>query len=74
MIVAPENSEKQNPNESSTNKYEKHVDCSYDCKLIYVDDKFSKRFKSYLDEDALYYFVRSMIKESKYCSDVIKKI
>ena len=38
-----------------------------------VDDKFSKPFKSYLDKDAVYNFISSMIKESKYCSDVMKK-
>ena len=38
-----------------------------------VDDKCSKPFKSFLGEDAVYNFVTSMIKESKYCSDVMKK-
>ena len=38
-----------------------------------VDDKFSKPFKSYLDKDAVYNFISSMIEESKYCSDVMKK-
>ena len=58
---------------SHTNKYQKHVACSYDYQLVCVDDKFSKRFKSYLAEDAVYYFIGSMMKESKYCSDVMKK-
>ena len=39
-----------------------------------VDDKFSKRFKSYLGEYAVYNFISSMTKESQYCSDVIKNI
>ena len=38
-----------------------------------VDDKCSKPFKSFLGEDAVYNFVTSMIKESNYCSDVMKK-
>ena len=50
----------------------KHVACSYGYKLVCVDDKFSKPFKSYLGEDTVYNFISSM-KESKYCSDVIKK-
>ena len=37
------------------------------------NDKFRKPFKSHLGEDAVYNFIRSIIKESKYCSDVIKK-
>ena len=47
----------------------KHVACSYDCKLVCIGDKFSKPFKSYLGEDAVYNFINSMIRESKYFSD-----
>ena len=72
-ILLPEDNRKQNLNESYTNKYQKHVACSYGYKLICVDDKFSKPFKSYLHEDAVYNFISSMIKESKYCSNVKKK-
>ena len=38
-----------------------------------VDDKFSEPFKSYLYEDAAYNFINSMVEQSKYFSDVIKK-
>ena len=38
-----------------------------------VYGKFSIPFKSYLDEDALYNFNSSMIEESKYCNNVMKK-
>ena len=38
-----------------------------------IDDKFSEPSESYLGEDAVYNFIRSMIEESKYCSDVMKK-
>ena len=72
-ILVPEDNGKQNPNESCTNKYQKHVACSYGYKLICVNDKFSQPFKSYLGEDAVYPFISSMIKESKYCSDVMRK-
>ena len=41
-ILVPENSSKQNPNESYTNKYQKHVACSYGYKLLFVDYKFSR--------------------------------
>ena len=64
--LAPENNEKQNPEEPYTNKYQKHTDCSYGYKLVCIDDKFSKPFKTYLGEDAVYNFINSMIKESKY--------
>ena len=72
-ILAPEDNEKKNSNESYTNKYQKHVACSYSYKLVCVDDKFSKPSKSYLGEDAVCNFISSMIKESKYCSDIMKK-
>ena len=47
-ILVPKNNEKQNPKESYTNKYQKHVACSYYCKLVGADDKFRKPFKTYL--------------------------
>ena len=73
-ILVPEDNVKQNPNQSYTSKYQKHVTCCYGYKWVCVDDKFSKPFKSYLGEDAVYNFISSMIEESKYCSDVKKKI
>ena len=51
----------------------KNIACSYGYKLLCVDDKFSKPFKSYLGADAVYNFISGMIKESEYCSDVMKK-
>ena len=48
---------------------QKHVAYSYGFELVYVDDKFSKPFRSYLGKDAFYNFVNSMIEESKYYSD-----
>ena len=69
----PENNGKRNPEETYTNKYQKQIACSYGYKLVCVDDKFSKPFKSYLGKDTVYNFINIMIEESKYCSDVIKK-
>ena len=70
-ISVPENNGKQNPEESYTSKYQKHIACSYGYKLVCVDDKFSKPFKTNLGKDVVYNFISSMIEESKYCSDVI---
>ena len=72
-ILVPEDNGQQNPNESYTNKYQKHVACSYGYKLVCVDDKFSKPFKSYLGKDAVYSFISTMIEEGKYSSDLMKK-
>ena len=55
-----------------TNKYQKHIACSYSYKLVCVDDKSSKPFKTYLGKDA-FNFINSMIEESKYCRDAMKK-
>ena len=41
--------------------------------LVFVGDKFSKPFDSYLGEDDFYNFIISMVEESKYCSDVVNK-
>ena len=67
-ILVPEDKGKQNPNETYTNKYQKHVACSYGYKLVCVDDKCSKPFKLYLGEDAFYNSISTRIKESRYCS------
>ena len=45
-ILSPEDNGKQNLNQSYTNKYQKYVACNYGYKLVCVDDKFSKPFKS----------------------------
>ena len=56
-ILLPEDNEKQNPKESYTNKYQKHVAFRYGYRLVCVDGKFSRPFKSYLGEDAVYNFL-----------------
>ena len=73
-ILVPEDKGKQNPYKSYTkNIKQKHVAFRYGYKLVCVDDKFSKPFKSYSGEDTVYNFINSMIEESKYCSEVSKK-
>ena len=51
----------QNLNESYTDKYQKHFGCSYIYKLIRVDEKFSKPFKSFLGKNSVYNFISNMI-------------
>ena len=69
----PQDSGKQNLKEFYTNKHQKHVAYSFGYKLVCIDDKFSKPFKTYLGKDAVYNFINSMIKERKSSSDVMKK-
>ena len=45
-ILVPEDKRKQNPNESYSNKNQKHIACSCGYKLLCVDDEFSNPFKS----------------------------
>ena len=40
-ILVPEDSKMKNSNESYTNKYQRHIACSYGYKLVCVHDKFS---------------------------------
>ena len=74
-ILVPKDNGKQNSEESYTDKYQNHFASSYGYVLLLacVDDKFSKPFKTYLGKDAVYNFINNMIKESKYCSEVMKK-
>ena len=69
----PEDNGKENPDEPYANKYQKHVASSYCYKQVRVDDKFSKLFKSYLNEDGVYSFINCILKKRKYFSDVMKK-
>ena len=72
ILLIPENNRNQNKDESYTNKYQNHVGCSYNYKLICFDGQFSKFLKSYLGKGAVDKFISSMVKESKYCSCVMK--
>ena len=69
----PENDGNQNPKDSYTKKYQKHIICSYGHKLVCVDDKFSKPFKRCLGQNAVDSCINSLIEERKYYSDVMKK-
>ena len=72
-IFVPDDNENQNSKKPDTNKYQKHIAYSFGCKLLCVDDRFTKPFKTYLDKDAVYNFINNIIKESNYCSNVMKK-
>ena len=64
-IPVLEDNGQQNPDESCTNKYQKHVACSFGYKLVCNDDKFRKPFNSYAGKDAVNNFSNSMIEETK---------
>lgn len=55
---------------SYTKKYQDHAACSYDYKLISIDEQCSQLFKSYFGEDSVYKFICDMIEQS-YCPEMI---
>ena len=74
ITLVQEDNGKQNPEESYSNKCQKHVACTYDYKLVCGDVKLSKPFKSYLGEYTVYNSINIMLEEKKkYCSDGMKK-
>ena len=68
IILAPEN-------ESYPYKNQNYVGCRFDHKLVCIDHQFSKPdlFNLDLGQDSVHKFIINMIKESKYCSHVMKK-
>ena len=72
-ILAPEDNEKQTPEECHVKKYQKYLACSYGYKLICVDDKFNKPFKSYLGKDTVHNFINNTSEEIKYYGELMKK-
>ena len=55
-----------------TKKYHEHVPCSYAYKVVCVDDRFSKPIVVYRGINAAYEFIKSILKEYKYCKKVVK--
>ena len=60
-ILVPEDNGKQNPKDSYTNKYQKHIASSYGSKLVCADEKFSKLFKTYLGENTVHNFIKKKV-------------
>ena len=56
-----------------TKKYQCHIPCSYACKVVCIDNRFSKLIVVYRDKNAAFEFIRAILKESKYCKKIRKK-
>ena len=54
-------------------KYQDHVPCSFVCRLVCVDDKFTKPIVIFRGENAAYEFIKAILKEYEYCKKVMKK-
>ena len=61
-------------NKSYTEVYQKHTDCSFGYKVVCCyDDKYTKPIQLYRGEKAVYKFLENMLKEVKYCKNIMKK-
>ena len=58
---------------SYTQKYQDHIPCSFDYKVVCVDDKFSKDVVLYRGKNAVFEFIQCIFKEYDYCRRVMKK-
>ena len=58
---------------SCSKKYQDHIPCSFDYKLVCVYGKFSKSIVLYNGENAAYKFIEAILEEYEYCKKVIKK-
>ena len=55
-------------------KYHEHVSCSYAYKVVCIDDKYSKSIVVYRGVNAAYEFIKSILKEHKYCKKIMKDL
>ena len=53
-------------------KYQDHISCGFAYKVVCVDDRFTKRIVVYRGENAAYEFIKTILKEYKYCKKVMK--
>ena len=54
-------------------KYPEHVPCSYAYKVVCIDDKYSKSIVVYRGVNAANEFIKSILKEHKYCKKIMNK-
>ena len=54
-------------------KYHDHVPCSYAFKVVCIDNRFSKPTVVYRGKNAAYEFIKAILKEYKYCKNIMKK-
>ena len=65
---------KNNPDNSCTDVYQKHKDCSYVYKVVCCyDDQYSKPIELYRGPNAVYKFIEKMLEEEKWCKETLKK-
>ena len=50
-----------------TEKYQDHIPCSFAYKIVCIDDRFTEQIIIYRGENAVYEFIKTILKEYKYC-------
>ena len=50
-------------------KYQNHIHCSFACKLVCVDDRFSKPIVVFRGENAAFEFIKAILKEYECCKN-----
>ena len=50
-----------------TKKYQDHIPCSFAYKVVCIDDRFTKPTIIYRGENTAHKFIKSILKEYKYC-------
>ena len=60
-------------NGSYTEKYQDHVPCSFDYKVVCIDNRFSKKVVFCRGKDTVYRFIEAILKEYDYCQKNDKK-
>ena len=58
---------------SYTIKYHDHVPCTYAYKVVCIDDRFSKSIVVFRSKNAVYEFIKAILKEYKYCKKTMKE-
>ena len=54
-------------------KYQDHVPCSFAYKVVCIGNRFTERIAVYRGENAAYEFIKSILREYKYCKKVMDK-
>ena len=56
-----------------SNKFQDHVPCSIACKVVCIDDKFTKAIVAFRGKNAAHEFVKVILNKYEYCKKVMKK-
>ena len=77
-ILVPEGERSESESsadESSTTLYQTHKACSFGLKTVcHYDDKYSGEYKSYIGSDAALVFLKTVLKESYRCRQLVDNI